>query len=49
MAKNAYLMFVYNPDANEIQKYETNDFGIVDITSALVKLIDDNDDNFDLM
>lgn len=47
MAKNAYLMFVYNPDANEIQKYETNDFGIVDITSALVKLIDDNDDNFD--
>lgn len=45
-AKNTYLLFVYSADANQIQKYETNDFGIVDITSALIKLIDEND-NFD--
>ena len=42
--RTVYMMFVFNPYAKQIQKYETNDYGIVDITKPLVELLDSGAD-----
>ena len=44
MPKTSYLMLVFNPYAKQVQKWETNDYGIVDITKLLVERLDENSD-----
>lgn len=54
-SKNVYMIFVYNPYAKQIQKYETNDYGIVNITKALIDLLesgvefDPDEEGFDII
>lgn len=47
-ARNSHMLLVYNYDADEVQKYEVNDYGITDILAALQTCLENEEDEFDV-
>jgi len=50
-AKDSYMILVYNPISDEVQKYEFNEYGLIDILTSIDKLgenFNPDIDGFDL-
>lgn len=48
-AKNSHILLVYNYQADEVQKYEVNDYGITDILVAMQAGLDLDDESSEIV